>query len=1131
MAENKPPDSRFSPRNFLRARRPERFSDSVASSRPILDQSTLEYHLNTITSRNQESAFEEFARQLLEKTVCPNLMPHTGPTGGGDSKVDSETYPVAAAIADTWYVGVDTRGSKEPWAFAISASKEWAKKVRRDMASIASTSRGYTKAFYVSNQLVPDKKRAAEESALKKKHGFEVKIFDLTWIVKVVIAGKHEELSIKALNLTVPLLNEVRKGPLDTQRERDLEEVEERIRSATQSVQGQFAQVGDALEAALLARNLELPRTEIDGRFLRAQRLAIASGTIHQKVRAFYEHAWTAFWWYEDYDEFLRLYHEVEQISLASENISDLELLQNLWNLLISAARHRDIDENVSKRDERTANLRQALERLRDITSAKAVSLQARSLLCTIELAQRIGGSPDKPLRELRRIVREAKDFIGFPLRQLGDLITELSEYFTDSAAFELLFDDLVGLIRDREGELAGARLLLKRGSEQLDANRPYDAIRTLGRAFVDLYKNESRDEMVSALGLCASAYERVGLLWAARGTLLNAAAIANVEWWTHSEVTLAHWRAYRHLKWVALQLGHLPELLAWHELESITRGLLVAEGYSQERLASTERDFDATVGILLLRSDLWQLRQLEALPETLIRLGFQSAVLALQFALGFTEDIQSGDEVIDEAQQREMFMQLRTQSASQELPQRVELHSTQTVTYQSAVLGCVLELTSDNRQNCVQLSQLLLAAIEALLATSIVDGIAARAPNVSFRVRHSDFGEFPLSLAVSEPDGVPHFELRCPEFAPNALTRQQQAAVKESVVGVIAQFVAHAFFVQSAATLERVLHNEGGIARTEFVSPFVTLANSLGESPKLSISDWTAGASKHCELTRTEEWDADARMEDAATADAKTAAVRPLELPRTNERPPAEGPDLTNLKHSDITFESLIRDALWNKARWRGISWLVFEDSPPWMVLGFTNLEAAVAILDNLVKDIGSEDPTNRLRVSIIRGISSRNPTHYRVVIGSNVDPAKFKKLGMMGSRVHTMEPSSTVYRDKFLEAYEEVGQFLLGVAVIDPDNPKPVPPVGGHILKSNLSVRDAWEVGLNDPDMMGVHPTDDVVIPADRKADAPFLAYRDWALERQATREPAPRSKRQAASRHKAKIIRQARRRNRSK
>lgn len=54
----------------------------------------LDYYLESLTSKNLEKTFEEFCRKLAESELCPNLLPQTGPTGGGDSKVDSKTYPV-----------------------------------------------------------------------------------------------------------------------------------------------------------------------------------------------------------------------------------------------------------------------------------------------------------------------------------------------------------------------------------------------------------------------------------------------------------------------------------------------------------------------------------------------------------------------------------------------------------------------------------------------------------------------------------------------------------------------------------------------------------------------------------------------------------------------------------------------------------------------------------------------------------------------------------------------------------------------------------------------------------------------------------------------------------------------------
>src|SRR5438046_2079986 len=67
-----------SPKEFYRAQRPERFSDSVSVEKPSLSRSQLEYHLVSLTSRNQEKAFETFARGLAERRIAPNLIPHTG---------------------------------------------------------------------------------------------------------------------------------------------------------------------------------------------------------------------------------------------------------------------------------------------------------------------------------------------------------------------------------------------------------------------------------------------------------------------------------------------------------------------------------------------------------------------------------------------------------------------------------------------------------------------------------------------------------------------------------------------------------------------------------------------------------------------------------------------------------------------------------------------------------------------------------------------------------------------------------------------------------------------------------------------------------------------------------------------
>ena len=242
----------FSPRAFLKRRRPERFSDSTIVERPEIERALLEYHLDQLTSNSLETPFEDFARALAQREICPNLLPQTGPTGGGDSKVDSETYPVAKDLALTWYVGAPA-AAEERWAFAFSAKKAWREKVKSDIQKIAETDRGYTKAFFVSNQFVRDKTRGEVEDDLSKTYGLDVRILDRTWILDRVFGQGHEDLALT--HLKVGGLTASRSpGPRDFARVQELDKAEERIQTAAANGEMSPARVDDAIEALELSR-------------------------------------------------------------------------------------------------------------------------------------------------------------------------------------------------------------------------------------------------------------------------------------------------------------------------------------------------------------------------------------------------------------------------------------------------------------------------------------------------------------------------------------------------------------------------------------------------------------------------------------------------------------------------------------------------------------------------------------------------------------------------------------------------------------------------------------------------------------------------------------------------------------
>ena len=291
-------------------------------------------------------------------------MPQTGPTGGGDSKVDSETYPISDAVSLRWYEGIGREAASERWAFAISAKQQWRSKVRSDVQGIVETQRGYTLIYFISSRYIKDKDRANIEDELRKQYNVNVRVLDRTWILDKVFQNKREHLASETLKINLPLTQIVKKGSLDTEREAQLNELERQIQDPTRYQGVEYQLIEDCIEAAILSRELELPRVEVEGRFARAERIAEQYGTHQQKLHCAYAKAWTSFWWHDDFHTFNRIYDDVERLAIGSSQVTDIELLANLWQVLWATVQRSQLDASGAKLEVRTKTLRTELQRL-----------------------------------------------------------------------------------------------------------------------------------------------------------------------------------------------------------------------------------------------------------------------------------------------------------------------------------------------------------------------------------------------------------------------------------------------------------------------------------------------------------------------------------------------------------------------------------------------------------------------------------------------------------------------------------------------------------------------------------------------------------------------------------------------
>lgn len=321
------------PSEMMRHNRPYLFSDSSTEGAYSLSRSELSHYLDSLTDRNQHQDFEVFARKLCEREICPNLRPQTGPEGGGDGKIDTETYPVAEEISERWYDGMANAGA-ERWGFAFSAKKDWADKVRRDVQGMIDTGRTYDKIFFVTSRPARSKDRLRIEDELQNKHGVRITICDRSWILDRVFENRHQDLAYHYLKAGQYDPDQLVVGPRDFENQKALEALEQSLSKRGQS-SGEITQsIADALEAAQLSRMLERPKIETLGRFERAIQLAKKYGTRRQEMHARYERVWTLFWWFDDVSAINDDYEEVEELAFRNDNADDVSKLCNLYSVL-----------------------------------------------------------------------------------------------------------------------------------------------------------------------------------------------------------------------------------------------------------------------------------------------------------------------------------------------------------------------------------------------------------------------------------------------------------------------------------------------------------------------------------------------------------------------------------------------------------------------------------------------------------------------------------------------------------------------------------------------------------------------------------------------------------------------------
>ena len=1062
----------FSPREIMRSRHPDLFSDSMVQEVNRFPKESFEYHLDTLTSRKQEQQFEYFCRKLAEKEICPNLRVQTGPTGGGDSKVDTETYPVAPEIAERWWVGSPSSGA-ERWAFAFSAKKEWSSKIRADVDSILSTGRDYKRIYFFTNQLVSDKKRADTEDKLSKKAGVPVHIVDRAWIVDKAYGSDNRTLGtyLAALGVEGGRRETVDSiGPRDSERRMELDALDHQIADATRYTNARYQLVEDCLRGAILSRNLERSRAEVDGRFLHAERLSRDVNHLQQQLRIAYNRAWTAFWWYEDYEEFTELYGRVEGLARESDLASDIELLLNLWLLLPPSVAAGRISSEKARMESRSDNLTMMLTDMVDDAARPNNSLFAQTNLIVLNTVKCFYSDKQeeagKGWRELSEVVHQATELAEYSVTHLFGLVTELGEY-VDGPEFDALYQKLTEIMSRRRSEGTAGLAYLTRAMQKLRQDKPYQAIAWFGRAEECLFKDEYRDELFSTLIGISYAFERAGLLWAARHNALAASNQALIAFKDHGRITIDAFVAVNRLAWVELAMGRIPHSLNAIVLaRSIASQLNLSEA-QQEAYSEDLGNQELILCIHLLRAPLNILPHLTRLPDALQRLGFRMARMALLFGLGHERTMRDEGFIREEDSTEEVeafFERWVNSPAGNEAASTPLFFVDESSVLTSTILGSDVVLEVPNTAASLGVAESVLSALEAFVATSDELDVLPRGESFTLSIRESDQVRGMPQVRFAD-DGIPRAELLCPKDF-HEVGRDRRSGYADWLQETLLTLACRILIARDAkAWLERVAVSERGLARALILGDVFTLTgNVFGSEQRSLLKMWLDNADRCFPAVRTRAWHEGKAPESGSyRANPYTRSGEDSERLFDRER----------LRHTDRRVRSVIDIELWDRAQWRGTVFISYPSGPPVLAIAFANGEAGNAIFRAWKERWGTDDQDDNLRVSIVTKVSKERPLDYSIVVGPSLQQTADDrgKIIMSVSRCHRMVPKTPENLSRFLEAYNREGRYFLGPAKMgDGEDVFEIPSMEFAICKWHLNTREAWEIGDDDPDRVAL-------------------------------------------------------------
>lgn len=1030
--------------SYYRRLRSNLFSDTEIVYETQLTKEVFDLKLQQLSQDKKQSEFENFALAVASRLVTPNIKAQTGPDGGGDGKVDGETYPVDKSISDKWWVSDGCTGDQK-WAIAISVQKTWETKVTDDTKKIVGTERGYTKILFFSNQKIKSSKRLKVEDNLSKLYSIPVSIFDGNWFSFAVFEQGCLDLAVEKLNFSV----EYRKktiiiGPNDKQRSKDLKDLEDGF--LTRSIEGLNTQyVDDLLDACLLSRGLERPRMETEGRFNRALREAEVHGTLIQTFNIIYNHAWTSFFWFNDIDATYEDYLKLKDYASEHTNVHTIELLTNILTNIENVTLIGLFDPNkfsleleFIKSLRKRTNLSQPCQLFLDIYFSEH------------RLFQLIQAEEDltAEIRVLSALLEKSVNYPDICFDAQSKIIDMMGGVINDNEEFEKMVDKIAQISSNRESEIQGALIHFSRAQALIEKERYLPAIKHFGHCVQAFLKEGYEDEYIKTCGYMGIALNHMDLPYSAKAYLVKSASFLVREFFTQGTMPHLLLTVLSKLCEIELMLGRLVMFFNWREL------LYVIAHNKQEFVTEefVERDtMEEGYWCCHLAAADFTKYEISILPNIFERLDMPICSNYLKYALGYKEEV---NERFSEMIKDDWTVLLQNQPIHEQFLGTLNIATDGEVTLNTLAHNCRFFVTYENSIKNQLVAETFLASVETLFATFIDFELIIVNPEIKITIKET---EEKSSLIRGSSDieyifSVNHDSLnndywRC--FA-----------------GFIGYFMTYNTMSDNdaEALLKERQNNERIFDR---VSSLIQLNESvylvLGNKFKYSISQWHKTEDKiYTSLTKNTE--------------------RGMAMSRQHSS--------SQQKMSIYNISSNMQ--WWDDAIWKGLGFMIDQSmqEPPLLALLYENISEGKKIVKEWKDNIAAGKPG--VEVYLIKGIDKNHPSWYRVCLSPKIPDSDLKtgRYFVVMCRKHTMTPNNTYSLDALEKLLPHFGKCRLMAIAIDENNQIQIPDSFEEAIEvTSIVIIEAWRITASSMAVNALEWDDDPLIPESEKTTAPIL------------------------------------------